>query len=406
MKQALSCGLIVARDLADLHLSTLEKLEAEGVLRLCCVAFMGDDENSQKWKARLEARGVHCYFDFQKFLEGEKDLDGVSIVTPIFSHQPMTAAALARGLFVYLEKPPVPLIQQLEALVGLDHRHKVVVGFEEMSSLQVRQLKQWRIEGALGEIHSIRTKVYWPQTQRDYESVPERGKMMYGDEPVFDGPATHFLSHLLHSMMFLAGKNWGDFDVPAEVEGEFYRAAPIESYDTVCLRGKLESGITFLYTGTHACPQRRGYRIELFGSKGNAWISNDGQELGNNCDLTMPPIPFPNPLLESYRNFVKFAQGRDSRPMTRLQDARGYLLATNGGLMSSNGIHSINSEFIKSVGSEAETSYEVADLGETMDRAFQEEKMFSELGVRWARKGHVVSVRSLRSIKLQDYMSH
>src|ERR1043166_8948604 len=129
MKEPLHWGLIGVGGMGDAHLRTLQSLEAEGAVRLVCVADPFADRLVET-KTALDRKGVRWYADYREMLEGEAKLDVVSICTPIPLHHRMTKAAITRGLFVYLEKPPVPLIQQLDELVALDERHRVAVGFQ------------------------------------------------------------------------------------------------------------------------------------------------------------------------------------------------------------------------------------------------------------------------------------
>jgi predicted dehydrogenase len=403
MNQPLRCGLIGGGGIGDRHLKAFEALEREGLAKLVCVADPAV-ERLAAIKLALEKRGVHWYANYQQMLE-ESDLNAVSIATPIPMHSRMAAAVLARGRFVYLEKPPVPLIQQLIDLTALDHRQKVSVGFQLISSSQIRQLKKWKVEGALGTIQRIFVSASVPKTTAYYQRADWAGKMMLNEEPVFDGPATNGLSHLLHSVMYLAGEGFEEFDLPVEVEGELYRARPLESYDVACMRGRTTTDVSFCLALTHAA-EASPFHLEIIGSKGRAWVSKKGEEVGNDCGLTSPLPPYSDAFFISCREFVEFAKGNRSRAVTRLVDTRGYMLLSNGILISSGGIHSIDPQYLRTVGQGGEERYVVEGLAELIRRSTSEGKLFSEMDVPWARRGNVISVRSLRSVRLQDYMSH
>ncbi len=400
----LRIGLIGVVGTEDRHLHALETLEREGMVRLIGVAasLVG---NFEEVKAKLESRQVHWYADFQKLIEEESDLDAMAIASPMLFHAKMTAAALARGLFVYLEEPPVPLIQQLNDLIALDARRKVAVGFQILSGQAVRQLKQWKIEGGLGEIQSIRVSAGWPKHTFYYNHEPWAGKMLLKEEPVFDGPATNASAHLLHSIMFLAGKEMENFDLPCDLEGEFYRARPIEGYDVVSIRGRLESGVTFCYAVSHAIEKMQPYKIEMIGSKGRAWISDNGNTVGNDCGLNGSPDSRDDSFLQSYRDFVEFARGQRRRAITHLEDSRGCVLVTNGALVSSGGIHTIGPKYWRMHGSAEMEGYHVHGIWRLLERSASEGKLFSEMGAPWAKKGNTVLLHSLRSLKLRDYIS-
>lgn len=405
MSQPLRIALIGAGGIGMAHLRAIEAFETEGRARLVAVADPFVDVHARV-KETLESRGVRWHLDFQKLLEQEIELDAVAIATPIPLHARMIAAALARSLFVYVEKPAVPLIQQLNDLTALDARHKVAVGFQQICSEPVRQLKRWKAAGALGAIRSIRVRGAWPRLTSYYERAAWAGRMLLNDEPVFDGPVTNAFAHPLQNIMYLAGDGMDDFAIPTEVEGEFYRARPIEGYDVVCLRGRLESGVLFSFAATHAVEQRLPHRLDLVGEKGRAWIADDGAVVGNDLGLASPEGAFRDPFDESYRRFIEFASGNASRAATRLHDTRGYVLATNGALIASNGIGTIAARFHRTYGEGAARGYDVPGLTELILRSAETGNLFSEQGAPWARKGRVVLVRSLRSLRLQDYISH
>src|ERR1051326_6205877 len=238
MGRTLNWALIGAGGMGGAHLHALQTLEAEGEVRLVAVADPFADRLAYT-KAELDCKGVRWHADYQEMIESEGALDAVSICTPIHLHERMAKAALARGLFVYLEKPPVPLIQQLDALVKLDTQRKIAVGFQMIGSRFVRQLKRWKTDGALGDVSAIRVSVAWPRLTQYYQRASWAGGMMLNGEPVFDGPPTNANSHLVHTIMFLAGDKMDEFVMPTEMEAELYRARPIPSYDVACMRGKL-----------------------------------------------------------------------------------------------------------------------------------------------------------------------
>lgn len=386
-------------------LQAIQSLEAQGLIQLVCAA---DDSNAMEpgIGRHLSARGVRVYDDFQHLFEHEHDFHALIIADGIPSHARLTATALARGLFVYLCQPPVPLIQQLNDLIALDSRQKVGVGFDQIHLSQIRQLKTWTAEGRLGALNAIRVKVSKPRFAFYYEEFPWVGKMILNKEPVLDGPATHEYAGLLHAIMYLGGATMEEYTVPTEVEGEFYRVMPIESYDLCGIRGNLASGTAFHFIGSRASKTVVPFRIELVGDRGKAWYQEGAATAENDCGLKASVFGNSDPAVESLKQFIDFVKGRCLRPAVRLEDVRGYLLASNGGLMGSGGIHSVPSEHWKEYREGQQFAYEVIDLPALMERSIKEGKLFAELNIPWARKGTGVSVRSLRSLSLKDYISH
>ncbi len=360
------------------HLKALQQLEAEGLARLACVADPSGDRLVDT-RRMLESRGVRWYPDSGELLERESQLDALAIAAPIHLHMEITTRAIVRGLFVYLEKPPVPLIQQLNELTALDFRTRVAVGFQLINSTAVQELKLWRTQGALGDLQSIRVHACSPRPESYYTRTPWAGKMVFDGQPVFDGPATNALSHWLHNVMYVAAEGTDAFALPTEIEAALYRARPIESYDTICMRGQLDCGASFHFVVTHATQEVRPCTLEVIGTKGRAWIVENETTAANTMGLTNSVAYRADPFLESWRQFIRFVSGEEPRVATCLEDTRGYVLATNAALMSSGGIHGVE---VPADGG----------LAKLVERSAKDAKLFSEIDRKWA--GGCGSVRT------------
>jgi predicted dehydrogenase len=403
VNKRLSVGLIGVGGFGASHLKALQQLETEDMARLVCVADPSV-EGLADTRRMLESRGVRWHTDHHSLLEQESELDAVVVAAPIHLHMEITATALARDLFVYLEKPPVPLIQQINRLIDLDVSKQVAVGFQLINSKAVQQLKLWKTQGGLGEIKSICVHGCSPRSPEYYRRAAWAGKMVFDGKPVFDGPATNALSHWLHNVLYLAGEQMDEFGVPAEIEAELYRAKSIESYDLICMRGRLRSGTRFHYTVTHATGEARPCTLEIIGSKGRAWVVENTLAAANDLGLSVSAPSCPDPFVETWRQFVRFARGERPRVATRLEDTRGYVLATNAALMSSGGIHDIGSQHSRTSGHCANDSDKISGLADLVERSAREGRLFSEMSVHWARKGAPIQVQHLQTLALSDYL--
>lgn len=396
-------ALIGAGGIGRFHLDCILKLQSEGLARLVAVA----DPTADRFPAlrdELCASGVVWHSDYREMLENTVDLNAVVIATPIPLHREMAHACLAKGVFVLMEKPPVPLIQELDDLIQADANDRVSVGFQIIVSQFVQRLKAAVVAGSFGEISDIRCRACWPRTDDYYKRAAWAGKMQLGGEPVFDGPATNALSHMIHNIMFLAASEAEAFDEPAEATGELYRARPIESYDVACLRGRFPSGIRFAAALAHATAETLPYSIEVRGSKGWARISGDGALLeGNVVENGEGRQETPELLLEMHREFIDWIAGRRARTSTRLRDTRGYVLATNGMLASSGGIHVIGDEWMRHQGVGDNRLVAVTGLPDIVENVFQTGRLFSEQGVPWAKPSSLISLVNLRRLDFFQY---
>jgi predicted dehydrogenase len=390
-------ALIGATGIGNYHLDAIRQMERDGSVRLVAAADPALAAR-EGLMTDLTSSGVAAYLDYREMLREEQNLDVVVICAPIPLHLEMTRASLERGVFVYLEKPPVPLIQQLEALLAADQRQQVGVGFQMITARWVVELKRAIAQGKLGEVREIRTAACWPRLDSYYGRNSAAGKMSLRGEPVFDGPATNALAHLIHNAMFLAGPEDG-FDAPVEVVGELYRARAIESYDVACLRGKFLSGITLSAALTHATEDMVPYLTEVRGTEGWARVSQDG---------TVFESSFPHEIVEAetfeqlvaktHGQFLAFVRGEQPRPATSLADTRGYVCATNGMLISSGGIHTIDPRHVRRYARDDEGGYDVAGLKQAVEASLETGKLFSELDLPWAVKTAPISVEHLTTV--------
>jgi predicted dehydrogenase len=203
--------------------------------------------------------------------------------------------------------------------------------------------------------------------------------------PVFDGPATNAFAHLVHNIMYFAGAGRDGFAAPVEVEGELYRARPIESYDTASLRGKFASGAEFSLAVTHATEEALPFKIEVRGTAGWARLTEDGAKLESSVGASCECPQSTQELLDiNYTNFLDVLEGKAAHYLTRLADTRGYVAATNAMLTSSGGIHTIPAASCRQYMHDGSGGYDVQNLRAAIEESFSSGRLFDEQGLPWA----------------------
>ena len=167
MSEPLRYALVGATGIGGYHLQAIRELEKNGLVRLVAVAdpALG---RLPDLRNELTAQGAGCHLDYRELLRHEAELDVVVLSVPIPFHFEITRACLERNLFIYLEKPPVPLIQQLESLIALDKNRRVGVGFQMITANWVQNLKRAILEGRLGRVENIRIGACWPRLDHYY----------------------------------------------------------------------------------------------------------------------------------------------------------------------------------------------------------------------------------------------
>jgi predicted dehydrogenase/poly(3-hydroxybutyrate) depolymerase len=377
------------------HLAAIRKLEQSGQTRLLCVCdptlhrFPDLEQEFANNKTRV-------YHNLAEMLSGEPELTAVTIAAPIPLHDQMTRLCLNREqLFIYLEKPPVPMIGQLDELLALDRDNRIGVAFQMVMAPWSRQIKQWLITGALGELKEIKLTACWPRPDQYYHRAPWAGKMNANGEAVFDGPATNGLSHLIHNAMYFASNDPDGFAEPLEIQGELYRARPIESYDTCCMRGKFTGNARFFAALTHAVKTMLPFQIEITGSTGWARTTENDPTLRSNLGDFNCHQPADNLMTDSYQAFIDYITGQRQRPPTLLRDTRGYVLATNALLRSSRGINDIDPARVKQCGEGENRIYHIEGIDDTIADSLRRPQLFSERALPWSVKSKPVKIENL-----------
>ena len=390
----LSLTLIGAGGFGSYHLASIGALSEAGRIRLDAVVEPGIDR-MPRLKADLKAKGVRLFLDYEQWLAEDCECDAVTIAAPIPFHFEIASRCIERGLIVYLEKPPVPLLEQLESLIDLDKNRRVYVGFQFLCYGWMRQLKAWIVEGRFGELRSIRAGACWNRTDKYYTRCGWSGKMMFQGRPTFDGPATNALAHLVHSIMYLASSSPGGFSIPSQVRGELYRARKIESYDTASMCGAFPSGPDFSLTVTHATEREHPYLLSIDGTDGWAKISSNGARMETSFAGVQMQAERPEVLRASYEAFADFAEGRLQEPHTTLADCRGYIIATNGMLLSSEVIHDIPEEYVSTYGVDGESGFAIRNIADAVKETVTHGGTLSDHNIPWAVTTKAVSPESI-----------
>lgn len=395
-------GLIGVGGFGRQHLATISDFEQARRLRLTAVC----DPAVHRLGAvteDLKVRKVRLYEDIGEMLAREADLTAVTIAAPIPFHYQMVKRCLERELFVYLEKPPVPLLWQLDDLIEADRGRRVAVGFQMVESDWSQWVKRSVVEGKLGELREIRVSACWPRTGSYYARALWAGRMAVNGEPVFDGPATNALAHLIHASMFFAGEGFDGFTEPVDIRGELYRARPIESYDMACLSGNLASGVRFHSAFSHATEKELPFVLELVGSDGWVRVSEAHSMIESSWGGFPCCMDTAETVAKCYDVFLDYVSGRRGRPSTLLTDTRGYVLATNAMLYSSGGIRTIDAANVRHLENGGDDVYDVDGLHGAM--ADRRPLLFSERDFPWALEAPTVETDVLNGARssLSDF---
>ena len=228
------------------------------------------------WLSWLKEHGVPVYPSLKAFYE-KNTADLVFLATPIALHKPQILEAMAHGSHVLCEKPLTARIQDaLELKEARDHFGKMLgVGFQWSFCDTMQRLKQDILAGVFGRPLSFSTFISWKRDDSYYDPRGWKGKVYDPEKGWYlDSVATNATAHYLHGLLFLLGDTMDTAAMPEYVEGSVYRARPIESFDTVFLRGEYK-GCRILYTATHVGEINENPTFRLVFEKGEV-VFGDG----------------------------------------------------------------------------------------------------------------------------------
>lgn len=393
-------GIVGVGGYAESYHNSLSKLKKEGIARLVAVA----ENNQSAYRDQLAAlrnQGIHIYDDFNEMLQREKpNLDFVALPVGIHLHAPMTIEALKAGCHVVCEKPVAPTIQDVDKMIAVKNEMKaiVIIGYQDIFSRSMRMLKQRILDGRLGKVHLAKVKGGWPRPDSYYCRNNWAGKLCIGKDWVLDGIAMNAMAHHINIMLFLCSQKAESTAGPISVHAELYRAHMIESYDTVTFKAELDTGSSLYFSATHASKEEFGPVMYLRCENGEVnWYFKKSATFIKYKNGTEEH--FDNHNFDSrtdvFRNAIACLR-KNEAPLSTLEMARSHILCINGIHESCPQIVSIPSNQIMRIDVPDETGDVktiIRDIDSLIEQAFSEGKMFSEIGVSWAQKTKMFSLK-------------
>ena len=322
---------------AGAHHRTIAALEERGLARLVstCDPRPGDfPREAREW--RLDERRVRVFADYRDMLEAcHAALDLVVVPTPIPLHAEMHAAAAARGLGVYLEKPPTLDHEELERMIAVDDRapRRALVGFNFIIEQPRLALKRRLLAGEFGSARVATLQALWPRPTAYFRRTPWAGRLLLEDgRVVADSCFGNAMSHHVHNLLFWAGSpelhSWTPL---AAVRAELYRAHAIEGADTFFVEADTPGGVTLRLATSHACSGASSQCETIHCEQaiiryvvGRHWEVrwNDGRAEHGALG------PF-DALEANHLEYHRYLSGESARPATTLADCRPFV-ALNG----------------------------------------------------------------------------
>jgi len=251
-----------ARAISGVNISAIYGTNAANVERLC------------------REYGGRGFQGFEAFL-AHRPMDLVVIGSPSGLHAAEGIAAAKRGLHVLTEKPIDISTKRADALIEATRTSRVKLGviFQDRVKPDIRRLKKWLAQGALGKVLFVDAKVNWYRPPEYYGKSKWRGTLALDGGGALMNQGVHTVDLLLWLL--------GDVTrVQARTATALHK---IESEDTaVAILEFADGALGTLHATTAGYP---GYprRVEITGSEGTVILEHDRIVA---ADLRQPPADF------------------------------------------------------------------------------------------------------------------
>jgi len=347
--------------------------------------------------AELQALGIPVVASLDEALAAAP-ADLVVLSTPIPLHAAQTCAALAQGAHVLCEKPLCASVEDARAMfvARAKANRQVAVGYQWSFSETTLALKRDILAGRFGAPRRLKTLVLWPRDWAYYHRNRWAGRLCDDQgRPVLDSPVNNAVAHYLHHMLYLLGDRTDRSLRPNSVTAELYRANAIENYDTAMLRARAANGLEVLFTASHAV-QRTVNPVCHFEFE-QATVTFD-ETTGNHFVAR-----FANGETKDYGSPDQLDQKlwttldciRSGEPVPCGLEATSSHTVCMLGVQQSADIAPFPAELVRSTGSGDKAIVSVDGLAEMLERCHAANRLPSESGVAWARRGKEIALAPL-----------
>ena len=384
-------GLIGIGGYARQYVRALDVMRKEGRVQVLGAVARHPGKYPDQEKTLREA-GAPFFSDTESFYQAVGDrMDIVGIPTGISSHCKLTVDALNRGYNVLLEKPPAATIQEIDRMIAAARAAGTfcAVGFQGLTSPTIRGLKQRVVEGRFGQLKRLANQGRWKRLDSYFARNDWAGRLKNGDQWILDGPLSNALAHQMNNQLFLATAQPNRCGVPVRVRAEMYHAHNIEGEDCSSVELETDEGVQVCQYVTFCSRDNTYPEMVIEGTKAKAHWSMKGQaeieyDDGTTETLVDDPVVAEANIDEMFRNVIRVLNGEEQHLNCSLEMTRSYVLAINGAYESNGWPRPVPAEYVERVPEDDSVATYVQDIDATILRAFDEHKLFSDIGTSWA----------------------
>lgn len=307
--------------------------------------------------------------------------------TPIHLHLPLTKQCLQAGFPVWLEKPPVATIQELDDLQEFADAagHTIPVCFNSLYSSLTQRLKADLVAGRFGKVRQVKGVGAWIRNKAYFTRNNWAGRIRLDQDWILDGDVNNPFAHVLCNNLFFASRQAHKLAHPATVEAELYRCNDIETEDTSCVRIVTEDGVEVINWLTLAPREEIAPRSVIETEKALITMENfnhlkiefyDGRVEEHSADRE-DRIEMIEHLCDAFRTGKPY--------LATLEMIRPFTVAVNCAFESAGIIQSIPQKYIGAENLGTTSRVYIEGVESLMVEAFESNSMYSEIGVPWSR---------------------
>ena len=369
------------------------------------VAVTSNPARESIGKTTCIEKGIDVYPDADTMLEAMKGkADVIFVPTPIHTHKDLAIKCFDAGFDVFLEKPPVATIQELDELdaYAKTKGKRIAVMFQSFFTSIMHEMKEIIVSGKLGKVKRVRGVAAWVRLDT-YFARGWAGKLMADGHWVLDGTINNPLAHMLSNELNLACTEAGKIAEPAEVTAELYHGHEIESEDTSSLRIMTTDGVEVIFNAS-LCPDTAVDPIVVVECE-NGTIEYVNF---NKAEITFADGTKQNIHDESEQRTYMLERLHDAYVSGEefdcsLEMTRPFTVTVNAAFDSCGKTHPIAAEHIVRSDFDDTIKTVIKPIDELLATAHENGKLFSEVGAPWAIASKPLKIENYTKFPSTDF---
>jgi len=258
MEKKINVGIIGAGRIGKVHtLSIMNYIPEVEIKSISDINFAG----AKEW---ADETGIaNAYADYKEILK-DPEIDAVLICSSTDTHSQISVEAAQAGKHIFCEKPVDLTIAKVEAVIEAAEAAKVKlqIGFNRRFDHNFKKVRELIQAGTLGEIQILKITSRDPEPPSAEYAAASGG--MFMDMTIHDFDMARFMMGCEPTEVYVASACLVD---PAIGEAG--------DVDTAVITIRFENGGLCVIDNSRKAVYGYDQRVEAFGSKGKAEISND-----------------------------------------------------------------------------------------------------------------------------------